>query len=255
MADLTFFSSGSKDLITGTGFQLKFNIFVIEMRNLFYIVLLLSFAFKVNAQPNIIKKRKIREVEPARFGVGFGVTRSVLYLSRNIKEQNDANGFTGIITYHSRKNWRFTAEVTRFNTLNIEPTWLNIQAYTYELNAQLCAKFASSRTLFYPLFGLSYNTFRAYFTGVNDFMNLKAFYPVQSQVNTNWLGANVGAGMEHSFKGFSIFATYRMRVGKMERKNQFNIMDVCYGAGLRYDIKLPKSVNIFKGTRGRYNLD
>lgn len=225
------------------------------IKRLLFLILLINLSVLLKAQPNVIKKRKIKVVEPARIGVGFGVTRSVLYLSRNIKEQNDATGYTAIITYHTKNSWRFAAEVTRFNPLNIEPTWLGIKAYSYELNAQICARFANSRALFYPLFGLSYNTFTAYFTGINDFMNLRTLYPVQSQVSTNWLGGNVGAGMEYSYKGFTVFATYRMRVGKMERKNQFNIMDVCYGGGIRYDIKLPNSVNIFKGTRGRYNLD
>ncbi len=206
-------------------------------------------------KPQVIKKRKIKATEPAKIGFGFGVTRSVLYLSRNIKEQNDALGYTGSFAYQTKSSWRFMAEVTRYNTINIEPTWLNIKAYTYELNAQLCARFLNSRTLFYPLFGISYNTFNAYFTGINDFQNLRTLYPVQNTITTNWLGGNIGAGLEHSFKGFTFFFNYRMRVGKMERRNQFNIMDVCYGGGLRYDIKLPDKFNIFKSTRSRYHVD
>ncbi len=211
-------------------------------------------SLSIIAQPTIIKKRKVKELNPSKFGVGLGITRSVLYLSRNIKEQNDATGYTLSFTYHTRQSWRFCGEITRFNPINIEPTWKNIKAYSYELNAQLFAKFSDSHTLFYPMFGVSYNTFEAYFTGINDFMNLKEFYKVETTVKTNWLGGNIGAGIEHNFKNFTVFGTYRMRLGKMERKNQFNIMDVCYGAGIRYDIKLPDNANIFKGTRGRYGL-
>jgi hypothetical protein len=202
-----------------------------------------------------MKKRKIRELNPTQLGVGVGVTRSVLYLSRNINEQNDATGYTASLIWHTKHNWRFCAEFTRFNTINIEPTWQNIRAYSFEFNAQLFARFDNKNTLFYPLFGISYNTFQAYFTGINDFMNLREFYKEQSTVTTKWVGGNLGAGIEHRFGRVTGFGTYRMRVGKMERKNQFNIMDVCYGAGLRYDIKMPNTISIFKGTRGRYNVN
>jgi hypothetical protein len=225
------------------------------VRVIFTNCILFLFVLTIAAQPTVIKKRKIRELNPTQLGVGVGVTRSVLYLSRNIKEQNDATGYTASLTWHTHRNWRFCAEATKFNTINIEPTWQNIRAYNFELNAQLFARFNNINTLFYPIFGLSYNTFRAYFTGINDFMNLKEFYSPQTTVNTNWLGLNVGAGIEHRFRDITVFGTYRMRVGKMERKNQFNIMDVCYGAGIRYDIKMPNLFNIFKGTRGRYNLN
>jgi hypothetical protein len=150
---------------------------------------------------------------------------------------------------------RINAEYTNYRPINIAPTWYGINAHTFEANVQVISKFQDSRTFFYPLLGVSYNVFSGYFTGLNDFLNLRALYDVNQQVRTTWGGVNAGVGLEHFFPPLSIFGECKMRVGVSEGNNVFTIMDVCYSAGLRINLRARTLYGIFGGTRSRYLLD
>jgi hypothetical protein len=190
-------------------------------------------------------------------GMGVGITRSVLYLARNVKADNDATGINTTLVYGGAKLLRASLEYTFYQPLDIEPTWYNIKAQTIELNMHVMARFANKRAYFYPLFGLSYNTFSGFFTGQNDYLNLASLYKKNQQIVTRWLGLNVGTGYEYYFRPGSFFLDYKMRVGKTEGYSKINIQDVCISAGFRFNIKAPSIYSIFwyKGTRSRYLLD
>lgn len=220
---------------------------------------LLFFAFLlclpyVNAQVRVIKPVKKSYPKKTNFGIGGGLTRSVLYLNRNVKENNDATGYSVAMIYGGARIARVSVEYTHYKSINIEPTWYNIKASTVEANVHIIARFKKTNAFFYPLFGLSYNMFSGYFTGRNDFMNLSEKYKINSVASSNWLGLNVGTGYEHYFGPVSAFLDYKMRVGE-SGKRQLNIMDVCISAGLRYNLKVPSIYKIFSGTKNRYFLD
>jgi hypothetical protein len=187
-------------------------------------------------------------------GIGGALTRSVIYLNRNVKENNDARGYSFSIVYGGSKLLRTSIEYTHYRKLSIEPTWYDIKASTIEANVHILARFKKSKSFFYPLFGVSYNMFSGYFTGRNDFLNLSERYQVNKNINTNWVGLNVGSGYEFNIKPLSFFLDYKMRVGLSERKH-LNIMDVCFTFGMRYNLKVPSIYKIFSGTRSRYLLD
>jgi hypothetical protein len=149
---------------------------------------------------------------------------------------------------------RLSLEYTNFKTIDIKPTWYNINAGTLEANLHIIARFRKTKAYFYPVVGLSYNMFSGYFTGRNDFLGLTERYPTNKVISTNWIGLNVGTGYEYCIKRFSLFLDYKMRVGFSERKN-LNIMDVCFTSGLRYTLRVPSVYKIFSGTRSRYVLD
>jgi hypothetical protein len=130
---------------------------------------------------------------------------------------------------------RVSSLYTHFKPINIEPTWFNIKANTFEVNLEVMAKFPNNKTLLYPFAGLSYNTFKGFFTGQLDYLNLKEYYKVNSEIKNNWLGLNLGTGIEHQFDLIGVFIDYRMRVGKQDKV--INIMDVCYTGGIK--IKFP----------------
>ena len=44
------------------------------------------------------------------------------------------------------------------------------------------AKFPNNKTLLYPFAGFSYNTFKGFFTGQLDYLNLKEYYKVNSEI-------------------------------------------------------------------------
>lgn len=216
-------------------------------------------AKKVSAlkRTRTIDKKKL-ELRHTTLGLGVGLTRSVIFLSRNIKEFNDATGFNVGLVYGGNKIARFSAEFHQYNSINIEPTWYNINAKTYEANVQFLARFRGEKAVIYPLLGISVNDFKAYFTGKEDFQNLRDKYGVNTQVHSFWLGANFGIGYEHQIGPLKAFALYKMRVGVQDMVTKLNIMDVCYSLGLRYDFKAltPKAFYRFitRSYKDRYNV-
>jgi hypothetical protein len=175
--------------------------------------------------------KKDKELKYTRWSLKAGANLSVIYLARNIKDKNNEPGVCAGLTYEINHFIRLATLYSRFQPTNIEPTWLNVKASSYEANLEIIAKFPNKKTLLYPFVGLSYNTYRGFFTGESDYLGLREFYPVNSIVKNNWVGLNLGTGMEHNFGILGIFIDYRMRVGREE--SAINIMDVCYTAGLK----------------------
>jgi len=219
-----------------------------------YLMAFIILSNSVYSQTRVIKPAKKSYPKSTNLAISGSVTRSVLYLSRNVKEDNDALGYSFSLIYDGAKLFRMSFEYTRYNTINIEPTWYDIHASTAEVNGQIIARFRNNKAYFYPLFGVSYNIFSGYFTGRNDFLGVGEKYKSNTIVSTNWFGVNIGTGYEYRFKAVSLFMDYKMRVGKADRK-QLNIMDVCYSFGLRYNLRVPSIYKIFSGTKSRYLLD
>jgi hypothetical protein len=176
-----------------------------------------------------------KERDYTNLSMKVGASNSVIFLARNTKDNNNVLGYCAGLTYDVNNFVRVTSLYTHFKPINIEPTWLNINANTFELNLEVMAKFPNNKTLLYPFAGLSYNTFKGFFTGQLDYLNLKEYYQVNSEIKNNWLGLNLGIGIEHQFDLMGVFIDYRMRVGKQDKV--INIMDVCYTGGIK--IKLP----------------
>lgn len=195
---------------------------------------------------------KVKETQYMRWNLKAGANLSVVYLARNTKENNNEPGYCGGINFEVNNFLRLASLYTHFRPLNIEPTWRNIKANSYEINLEMVARFPNKKTLLYPFVGLSYNTFSGYFTGQRDFYNLKEYYKVNSTVTNNWLGLNVGLGFEHNFGIVGLFVDYRMRVGKEEKT--FNIMDVCYTGGLKVRLPYGKYAKQYFGSKDRYNI-
>ncbi len=219
-----------------------------------YTLLLVLFSHFIFSQVRIVKPVKTRPTT-TNFAFGFGAARSVLFLNRNVKENNDANGLQASLIYGGSNIFRFSLEYTHYKQINIDPTWYNIKASTMEANMHIIARFKNTDAFFYPLIGLSYNTFSGYFTGKNDFLNLSDKYKINQTALTQWLGVNIGTGYELFFKKISVFLDYKMRVGFADGKHQLNIMDVCFSTGLRYNLKAPSIYKLFKGPRNRYLLN
>lgn len=172
-----------------------------------------------------------KERQFTRWSLKTGANISVIYLARNVKDKNNEPGFCAGITYEINNFIRIASLYTRFQPINIEPTWLNVKANTFEINLEMLARFPNQKTLLYPFVGFSYNTYTGFFTGESDYLNLREYYAVNSTIKNQWLGANLGTGLEHNFGIIGVFIDYRMRVGRQEKT--INIMDVCYTGGLK----------------------
>lgn len=189
------------------------------------------------ARTSSLTPKKTLDKEPkfTRWSLKAGANISVIYLARNTKEKNNEPGYCGGITYEINNFVRVSSLFTRFQPTNIKPTWLNVKANTFEANLEIVARFPNNKTLLYPFAGFSYNTYSGYFTGESDYLGLREYYAVNSTVKNQWIGFNLGTGLEHNFGILGVFIDYRMRVGKQEKA--FNIMDVCYTGGLK--VKFP----------------
>jgi len=206
----------------------------------------LSFAQITNDKriPKKVSKNPIvREKKYTKLSLKTGANISVIFLARNTKDNNNSPGFCAGLTYEANNFVRISTLYTRFRPINIEPTWYDINANTIEANLEILARFPNNKTLFYPFAGFSYNTFKGFFTGQRDYLNLKENYMANSLIKNNWFGLNLGTGIEHNFGILGLFIDYRMRVGKLD--GNFNIMDVCYTGGLKIRFpngKLAKSI-------------
>ena len=109
-----------------------------------------------------LKNKKKKEPEYTNLQVGAGMMGSVLYLSRNVKESNDAKGYTIVANYGGHKLLRFSAQYTHYVPINIAPTWYTIKANTIEANMEIMARFSNNKTFLYPFLGLSYNEFKGF---------------------------------------------------------------------------------------------
>lgn len=211
------------------------------------------FSMKICFAQDVLKKvptpkkplpiSKIKERVYTKWSFETGGNMSVIFLSRNTKDNNNVLGYCSGLTYEINNFTRISTLYTNFKPLNIEPTWYNISANTFEMNLEMMARFPNNKTLLYPFVGLSYNTFKGFFTGELDYLNLKEYYKVNSEIKNNWLGLNLGTGIEHQFGILGVFIDYRMRVGRQEKI--VNIMDVCYTGGLKIRFpygKLAKSL-------------
>ncbi len=187
------------------------------------------------------------------WSIKAGANLSVVYLARNVKDNSNTPGICGGLNYEVNDFIRISTLITHFSPLNIEPTWLNVRANSFEMNFETVARFPNGKTLLYPFAGLSYNTYDGYFTGQSDYLNLKEYYKVNSVIKNRWLGVNFGIGFEHNFGMIGVFLDYRMRVGKQEKG--INIMDVCYTGGIK--VRLPH-IKISKkplfNTHNRYHV-
>jgi hypothetical protein len=197
---------------------------------------------------NTPKKTLDKGPKYTRWSIKGGGNISVIYLARNVKEKNNEPGYCGGLTYEINNFVRVSSLVTSFRPINIEPTWLNVKANTYEANLEILARFPNQKTLLYPFAGFSYNTYSGFFTGQSDYLNLKEYYAVNSTIKNQWLGFNLGTGLEHNFGILGVFIDYRMRIGKQEKA--INIMDVCYTGGLKIRFpygKLAKRISSASG--------
>jgi hypothetical protein len=195
------------------------------------------------------KPKLFSEEGKTNFQFGAGIMSSVVYLSRNVNEGNDARGWTVMANYGGGNRMiRVSLQYTKSFPINLAPTWYNVKWLVL---------FKNKKSILYPQVGLSYNTYKGYFTGSNDYLNLGSKYQRYSTVKNMWMGLNLGTGFEHSFGPVVFFFDYKMRIGKMEERGSITIMDVCYSGGLRLKLWVPnvkiKFNKIFRGIHDKYH--
>src|SRR3954471_12395520 len=98
------------------------------LRLIFFLSFILA-AVALQAQVRRIKPAQIAKPRMTTLALSAGVSRSVLYLSRNVKEDNDATGFQMSLVYGGARVLRGSLDLTYYRPIDIEPTWKDIRAY------------------------------------------------------------------------------------------------------------------------------
>src|SRR5436190_1428335 len=111
---------------------------------------LLSFLLILVFTGSFLQAQRLRVVKPTlakskprytRLAFGAGITRGAVYLTRNVKSNNDATGFKANIIYGGARLMRTSFEITTYKRINIEPTWYNVRAFTLDANLHFLARF------------------------------------------------------------------------------------------------------------------
>lgn len=223
-----------------------------------YFVLVLFLSSQAFGQPVVNRKLNngvYNNSTKNNYGIGAGVAKSVLYLTRNVNSDNDAIGINTVFTFDKGNYFRGTFEYTYYGSIDIQPTWLDVKAQTIEANLSVISKSKNKKIYFYPIAGLSYNLFKGFYTGINDFQNLGLFYQKNHEVRTNWLGINAGLGADYNFRNGAIYVGYKMRLGRTAEFRLMNIMDVFMVAGLKFYLNKAALNKIFRGTHSRYSFN
>jgi len=192
--------------------------------------------------------------EKSFLGIGAGISRSVVFLSRNIKEFNDASGLYITAVYERPKKLiRHEASFIQYQKIQIYPTWIDVSSWIVEYNIHFLAHFKKSDALLFPAFGLCLSRFEGFFTGISDVQNLRSVYKPNSKVIQYWTGLTFGVGAEKKFMPFSVGGFYKMRISNGDIVDKINIIDVCYQFFVKYYFPL-RVRKKYLGPRGRYFL-
>ncbi len=133
---------------------------------------------------------------------------------------------------------RASLEYTEFPVHDALNAWENIRTRNADLNMHLTFNIESSKSVFYALAGLDLHEWKADFTGVQD-INQKAtgLLPHES-VKVNWLGLNLGSGVNVALGPFNVFSEFRFCIVQSDLNVKLRIIDILYRMGVSYELPI-----------------
>lgn len=224
--------------------------------NLFFVTLFLTYylCLLVFCQGQKHLSEKPLEKYKFEFGIGAGVSKSVVFLTRNIKEFNDAYGIYLQFSFNSiNKLLRNEISFSNYNKIQIEPTWKNVKSWIFEHNINFMARFIKTDAMLFPTLGWCVSHYEGFFTGISDVQGLRARFNPNTLVSQYWFGLTFGVGAEKVFYPFSVGMYYKMRISNGDLIDKLSIVDVCYHFFIKYYFKRFFSKK-YLGPRGRYIL-
>jgi hypothetical protein len=176
------------------------------------------------------------------FTLGYGRVNGVVYMSRNVDIENSVTGNAYTMLYTFTDIFRGELLFQQFKSFDMLPSWKQVKAHALEINIMCMARTASGSVLFYPLAGLSWNRFNAFYTGIQDYTQMRKYSKPLTTYNSNWPGFNTGVGVSYCIGSCELSLQYKMRLGQTSHMNDFNIQDVQFSIFAFYNIpKLIKS--------------
>src|SRR5690349_264295 len=121
------------------------------MRRIRHLVILLAILTgQAYAQLHVVKPvpPPKKPYNVSRLGIGVGRARSVLFLMRNIKQDNEAHGWDVSLAYNLSRVMKITSNYTWYRPIDIAPTWYGVEGRTFEVNVNWLFTFPDGRTRF-----------------------------------------------------------------------------------------------------------
>ena len=161
-----------------------------------------------------------------KFSLGYGRLNGVVYMSRNVDVLNSANGHAFSLLYSQSDLFRWEIAFQRFSDFDMNPSWKSVKARTMECNLMCLARTQGGGLLFYPIAGLSYNSFNAFYTGIQDYTLMSKTTQPNTVIQSFWPGINTGVGSSLCIGNLEISLQYKMRIGQTPGLRDLNIQDI-----------------------------
>lgn len=215
---------------------------------------LLFSSIQLFSQESNFKEQRLTDKHLFELGFAGGLSKSVVFLTRNINEFNDAYGLYLQLSFNRPKKLiRNEISFTNYSKIQIEPTWKDVKSWTFEHNVNFMARFVKTEAFLFPTVGWCLSRYEGFFTGISDVQGLRAKFQPYTIVRQYWFGLNFGVGAEKVFYPFSIGMYYKMRISNGDLVDKLSIVDVCYHFFAKYYFKRIISKK-YLGPRGRYIL-
>jgi hypothetical protein len=207
-----------------------------------YFIILLTFLFAQNifainfTDP---AKKDTTKTDRMTFSVGGGYIYTSLNFFKNYQEETyyGGNGFRVLARFSDR--FRLCASRDQVQSINIEPSWLNVKNVYYDLDMHFISHFQHTKNIAYFILGASAQYWNGFYTGIHDLNAWRVKIPINTYYHTLYFGVTAGAGVEIKLYGpISLYGELRWRASKTDLGT--GLSDVLYGAGLKLDIPSPK---------------
>jgi len=204
------------------------------MRKVFFIAAVLAglsssaLAFNSTAKDTSLRKTRI-------LSVGGGFIKTSLNFFKNAQENTYSNGWGARMMLQTSETFRFAACFSKVESVNINPTWVNVKNSFFDLDAHFMMHFADKRSIAYFLMGLSGQYWNGYYTGLHDLNNWKLHATANTMYQALYFGGRMGIGAEIKIFGpLNGYGEFIFRFSKTDVGS--GLSDVVYGLGLKMNV-------------------
>jgi len=227
------------------------------MRSLLKSILVGLFFTNFVVAQNTLFKNKIHS---ENLFLGGGLNLSSVNIFRNYTENPYHVGWTIRASYLSKNNFRITAEYFRTPKFQLNPTWKDVRSNNLVFSFNALANIIDQDITIYTISGICFQSWKGYYTGLNDFSDARFYYTENSWVTNKNICMDLGIGFEKPFPGFYLYGDFRYRFADIDKR--FGIIDALYQIGIHFPIyfyqndsknKTKKRHKIFKRFNDKYS--
>lgn len=180
------------------------------------------------------------------FSVGAGFVKTSLNFFKNFGEDTYSNGYGVRAMFQPSQTFRMAACFSKVESVNITPTWVNVNNSFFDLDAHFMMHFADKRNIAYFILGASGQHWKGYYTGLHDLNKWKLNLTPNSMYSSVYFGGKIGMGAEIKIVGpISGYGEFIFRITKTDVGA--GLSDVVYGLGIKANL-----ANLARKSSGRH---